>query len=172
MLGWPDRKIEYGTHPVYCVEKLVIPSYPPVHESELQWLRDRLLPQADEMEEDTNPNIFISRSSAIERRIVNEEEVTDFLAANGFTTQRLEENSVARNIALFNNADIVIGAHGAGLTDIVFCDDCKVVELFGSKVKWHYKRLSKELGLHYEYIQCEPESTDLVVDIDELKEKI
>jgi hypothetical protein len=172
MLGWPDKKIEYGTHPVYQVERLVTPSYPPVHESELQWLRDRLLPQADEIEEGANPNVFISRSSAIERRIVNEDEVSDFLADNGFTTQHLEENSVARNIALFNNADIVVGAHGAGLTDIVFGDDCKVVELFGSKVKWHYKRLSKELGLHYEYIQCEPESTDLVVDIDELKKQV
>lgn len=172
MLSWPAQKIEHGAQPVYRAERLIIPSYPPVHESELQWLRNRLLPQAGEIENDSAPNIFISRSNAIERRVANEGKVVDFLTDNGFTKQHLEENSVARNIALFNSADIVVGAHGAGLTDIVFCDDCKVVELFGSKVKWHYKRLSEEFGLDYEYIQCEPESTDLVVDIDELKQEI
>lgn len=172
MLGWPDQKIEHGTHAVYRAERLVIPSYPPVHNSELQWLPDRLLPQAGEVEEESAPNIFISRSNAIERRIVNEGEVVDFLTDNGFTKQHLEENSVARNIALFNNADIVVGAHGAGLTDIIFCDDCKVVELFGSKVKWHYKQLSNEIGLDYDYIQCKPESTDLKVEINVLRKAI
>lgn len=172
MLGWPDQKIEYGTHPVYHAKHLIIPSYPPVHNSELQWLRDRLLPQADEFEQDSSPNIFISRSNAVERRIVNEDTVVDVLTDNGFTKQHLENNSVARNTALFNNADIIVGAHGAGLTDLIFCDDSKVVELFGSKMKWHYKRLSKELELDYEYILCEPESTDLIVDVDKLREQL
>lgn len=172
ILGWPDQKIEHSTHTVYRAERLVVPSYPPVHNSELQWLRDRLLPQVDKIETNSGPNIFISRSNAIERRIVNEREVVDLLRDNGFTKQYLEDNSVARNIALFNDAEIVVGAHGAGLTDIVFCDDCKVVELFGSKVKWHYERLSKELGLNYEYIQCESESTDLKVDINALRKEI
>ncbi|MFD1690019.1 glycosyltransferase family 61 protein, partial [Halolamina salifodinae] len=70
MIGWPERKIERGTHSVYHASKLVIPSYPPVHEQELRWLREQLLPHADDLDQDSGPNIFISRSNAIERRIV------------------------------------------------------------------------------------------------------
>lgn len=172
MLGWPEQKTERGTYPVYRAKKLIIPSYPPVHRTELQWLCTRLLSHVEQNDHNSNLKIFISRSNAIERRIANEKALTEFLTKEGFRIENLENNSVAKNIGLFDNAEVIIGAHGAGLTDIIFCEDCKVIELFGSKVKWHYKRLSEKLNLDYEPIHCEPESTDIVVDIDDLRRQL
>jgi len=42
--------------------------------------------------------------------------------------------SVLEQIELFSNADVVIGTHGAGLANILFCKpNTKVIEIFQAR---------------------------------------
>jgi capsular polysaccharide biosynthesis protein len=170
LLGWPDDRIRRSVEPVIRADRLLVPSFPRIRRADLEWLRRQFLPPEGASEPATDaPNVFISRDRAIERRIVNDDHLMSVLSKYGFAKYRLEERSVAANIRLFNQADIVMGAHGAGLTDIVFCDDGAVVELFGSKVKGHYQRRAETLGVEYHPVHCESVSTDLVADVDRIE---
>ncbi|CAA9378257.1 hypothetical protein AVDCRST_MAG94-4698 [uncultured Leptolyngbya sp.] len=50
---------------------------------------------------------------------------------------------------------MIIGAHGAGLTNIVFCPQgAKVVEIFptGAQTSFAYQQISAIVGLDYRYM--------------------
>ena len=63
--------------------------------------------------------IYVSRMLA-SRKMINEKVLTDYLAANGFDVFCLEKISHKSQIELFSEASIVIGSHGANLTNIIF----------------------------------------------------
>jgi capsular polysaccharide biosynthesis protein len=64
--------------------------------------------------------LYISRTDANTRRLLNERDVIQFLEQRGFTTVSLEELDFLTKVRLFMNADIIIGAKGAGMTNIIF----------------------------------------------------
>lgn len=171
LLGVPERKIERATSTVYRGSNVIVPSFPEQTTADYRWIRETVLENADPDTDsiDIGSNVYISRSNAIERQIVNEQEVVDALSRYGFEPYVLENQSVAQNVQLFHEADAVVGAHGAGLTDLIYCDDATVFELFGSKVKDPYERLADTVGVDYQPIQCQPDSTDIVVDIGHLE---
>mgnify|MGYP005863210979 CR=1 FL=1 len=167
LLGVPDSKVEYATAPVYHAKPLLVPSFPRYSATDYQWLQNHVLDGNGPNNEGSN--VYISRSNAISRRVVNEDEVMDLLSEYGFKRYHLEHRSLEENATLFNEADVVVGAHGAGLSDIVFCTDSSVVELFGARVKYPYRDIAAELGLEYRELHCEPVSTDIHVDTTELE---
>ncbi len=162
-----EKKIEWVTEPVYHAKPLLVPSFPDYSASDYQWLQKHVL-DVDKTH-NKGDNVYISRSNAISRQVVNEDEVMDLLSEYGFQRYHLEDRSLEENAALFNEAEIVVGAHGAGLTDIVFCTDTSVVELFGTRVKPPYRQIAAELGLEYRELHCDPVSTDIYVDTTELE---
>ena len=174
LLGWPESKIERAKSPVYAVNNLVVSSFPRLLPQDYRWIRKRILanPVPDNPSVDIGSNVYISRADAIERQIVNETDVMDMLSEYGFKCYRLEESSVLENAHLFNNADLVVGAHGAGLTDLIFCTEGTILELFGSKVKPPYENLADALDVEYDSIACKPRSTDIEVDVGKLEERI
>ncbi|WP_435553072.1 glycosyltransferase family 61 protein [Natrinema sp. CGMCC1.2065] len=172
LLEWPESRIEYATAPAYDVSRLVVPSFPERRAEDFAWLRRAVLDSAPETTPESGNNVYVSRANAVERRVVNEAEVMAVLSQFGFSCYRLEERSLERNARLFADADVVVGPHGAGLTDIVFADDCTLVELFGDKVKQPYRQLTATLGVSYEPMYCRAESTDIVVDTATLEETV
>jgi len=64
--------------------------------------------------------LFISRSKATRRKILEEEKLYHTLNEFGFEILNLEELSIEEQIRSFSNAAIVLGMHGAGLTNMVF----------------------------------------------------
>lgn len=75
--------------------------------------------------------LYISRKLANGRSVENEEELASFLSKKGFKRVLLEGLGVSEQAALLNSASVVLGAHGAGLTNTVFCEPkTTVVELF------------------------------------------
>ncbi len=71
--------------------------------------------------------IFISRSSCSIRRN-NEHEIFPILAEHGFVVIQPERMSVKEQYFHFSNAQHIIAASGAALTNIVFCKpDCKIL---------------------------------------------
>ena len=57
----------------------------------------------------------------------NEKEITSYLEQKGFTKYKLESLSFFQQIYLFNNAKIIIGAHGAGFTNLTFSNNVHTV---------------------------------------------
>jgi capsular polysaccharide biosynthesis protein len=170
LLGCPASKIERATASVYQVNDLLVPAFPEPRADDYRWIRDRVLDSSPSRATDPRDhNVYISRSNAIERRVVNEPEVVSMLREYDFESYKLEEQSLATNARLFAEADVVVAPHGAGLTDIIFAEDCAVVELFGSKVKQPYEYVAEALGLEYESLVCEAQSTDIVVDVETLE---
>lgn len=73
---------------------------------------------------------------------------------------------VDEQISLFSNAEHVVGFHGAGLANIVFCrKGASVTELtFGTDENYHLRRslggrcyepLARQLKLHYKYLELD-----------------
>lgn len=101
--------------------------------------------------------IYISRKDAsVNRRIYNEDELIDVLKSYDFEIVLLAKMSVAEQAELFNEAEIVVGAHGAGLSNVVFCQPgTKVLEFFPEKYVRHaYYDICNQCGLEYHYLLC------------------
>lgn len=170
LLDIHDSKLEYASESVYRVNKLILPSFPVMTKPDYQWIANDVLENISCTSRDVGVrnNVYISRANAPERQVVNEKEVMEVLDRYGFERHLLENNTVSKNVEIFNKADIIVGAHGAGLTDLIYCKDATVIELFGSKIKTTYRNLSNIMGVDYMSLKCEPKSTDIVVDTQEL----
>ena len=61
--------------------------------------------------------------------MVNEEEILTLLTQQDFKKVVLSGKSIREQAEIFNEAEVVIGAHGAGFTNLVFCEKgTKVLE--------------------------------------------
>ncbi|MDZ5810498.1 glycosyltransferase family 61 protein [Halorubrum sp. AD140] len=143
-------------------------SYKAISPPACEWVRERALEGVDGTE--STERIYISREDAHERRVVNEEEVMDALEPYGFESYLLTELSFERQIELFANAECVVGPHGAGLSNIIFADECSVLEIFGKKVKPTYYMLANSAGLDYATLRQAIVGDDISVTVGELLE--
>ncbi|MCP9911657.1 glycosyltransferase family 61 protein [Cyanobium sp. BA20m-p-22] len=75
-------------------------------------------------------NLYISRGRAGTRRIINEREILPILIEHGFEILELETMEFNDQVAAFSEARVVIAPHGAGLTNVLFSRNAKVLELF------------------------------------------
>ncbi|MGG4343556.1 glycosyltransferase family 61 protein [Paenibacillus lautus] len=118
------------------------------------YLRSVMLPHADEEVRNGPERIYVSRARAETRRIKNEQEVMERLSAKGFVCVELESMTVRQQIRLFRSAKWVVAPHGAGLTNLVFCEPgTKVLELFTPNyMPRHYWLISNHCGLDYWYL--------------------
>lgn len=100
----------------------------------------RQLAQDSPLRSEPGPRrIYISRSRARWRRVVNEAEVLACLQPLGFVSVQLETLSLPSQIALMQGAEAVIGIHGAGLTNLAFCQpQTTVIEIFPSNAVLPY----------------------------------
>ena len=63
------------------------------------------------------------------RRIINEEDLRSFLKQKNFTFVKLSKLHFSEQIEIFNNAEIIIGLHGAGFGNLPFCKpNTKILE--------------------------------------------
>ena len=75
--------------------------------------------------------LYISRRGTKLRQVVNEDEVIEGLRARGFTVLQAHWGNHPEQIAAFERAEVVVGVHGAGLSNTVFSGPgTTVLELF------------------------------------------
>lgn len=122
----------------------------------------------DDHNGDGRERILILRSDARNRRIINRDEVIDTLSASGFEPHVLSNLSFSEQVALFSRAEKIVGAHGAGLANMMFAKDCELIEIFGEKVKPTYYLQSQVLGLDYTGVMAESDGDDVHVPTDTL----
>jgi len=102
------------------------------------------------------PRIFIARRGP--RSIVNEREVLRALQPLGFRCCRLETMSLAEQVAVFHRAECVVGPHGAGLTNLLFCrSGTQVIELGTPYRPWAcFYEIAHHRGLDYHLHMASP----------------
>ncbi len=157
------------------VSQFVVPSYPSPSRTECFWLRDRAHDAVGITKQDNNTfpsRIYVTRRNANVRRVKNEKKVLKILSEFNIRPYALETLTVAEQIRLFSNADLVVAPHGAGLANLVYSTSPTVVELFGYKEKTTFYRLSKIMGHEYHAIFCENKNQDIIVDTNKLLSKI
>lgn len=163
------------------VEEFVFPSYvtlpqfaalPPEYSEALRqlvWTRLNLSSKVG-----ARRRIYISRRNATHRRVLNETEVTRCLEKWGFESVLLEEMTFQQQVELFYDAEIVVGGHGAGLTNILFSKSVKIIELQGAEVLLHYFFLAQSLSHRYASVVAPPRvgSSHFVVPIEKLEARL
>jgi capsular polysaccharide biosynthesis protein len=107
--------------------------------------------------------IFISREHAKRRRLVNGLKFEQKLKERGFEIVQMEDLSFGSQVALMSEAKVVMGIHGAGLTNMIFMPrGSKVIEMRAEKDHHNncYFALADALGLDYSYLLCEVHETE------------
>lgn len=122
---------------------------------------------------------LLIRRRGPQRSIANAAEVEGALSALGFESVMLEGMDIEEQIAMFRNAEFVVGAHGAGLANLLFCDPgTRVVELMPSaEFRPFFWVIAGKLGLVYGIRFCRTVEGDgfqgvLDVDVDKLLELV
>lgn len=179
LLGYDEDDLVNWRSAHCTVDRLVVPSMRreinPPNPSPFAhgWLREQLREDALEAVDTSrfSDRVYISRADAATRRVRNDGAVADVLEDYGFESYRLAEMSVRETIALFAQADCVVGPHGAGFTDLIHTDDAAVVEFMPrDRINGVYFMLAKQVGDWYGYLACDrPDERDLVVDTDALE---
>ena len=139
----------------------------------LEFFLGRVLPKRRRV---PTRRILISRRNApVGRRMLNEAQVSAALARKGFETYALETMPLADQIELFYDARIVVGAHGAGLANLLFADRAGVVELHPTqRVYPHYYLLCTGMGHRYRYLCGDGtgKNSDFTVDLRALERAV
>ena len=147
----PILEVEAG--PLYRVDTLLLSSLktegsvgylPPWYAETMQ---ERLLPRRPSTR---RHRLYISRQRAGCRRLANHTEVARALRRYGFEPVVMEELSYQQQIEVLYDAEAVVAPHGAGLTNLLFGRDLRVLELFPcEEIAPHYMYLSASLGHQY-----------------------
>ncbi len=181
ILGISREKALDGTneYPHIKADRLVVPSSPRhgtcnIGKWAFDFLREEFLGTEISKKSEQTERIYINRSRANRRKVINEPEVIDFLNKFGFQSIALESISVAEQARLFASAECVIAPHGAGLTNLVFCSPgTKVIEIFSPNyVSVSYWNISNQVGLNYCYLFSEGERPPEYTDPHQLSENI
>jgi len=129
---------------------------------------------------DTPERLYVARLDSGNRVIRNEDAVRRLLEKYGFVTVIPGILSFAGQVALFKGARVVVGGHGAGLTNLAFCRaGTTVLELIQSTYPTVFmNRVAQAKGLRYhaECFDCEAggdvNRRDWLVDIGQLEAKL
>ena len=126
--------------------------------------------------------IYIDRSDSKfnGRKIVNEKKLKKFLLEKKFKILKLSSFSFIDQIAIFNSAKIIVGNHGAGFANLVFCKkNTKIVEFVDKNTAKIFKKISKDLKLKYfsilgkrDGIIKKDQNNNLEIDINKLSKII
>jgi hypothetical protein len=93
----------------------------------VSWLREKFLPHQALIE---TPGRFFIKRQGKTRGIINQEEIAEYFLSQGWGVIDLETLGFAEQIAWFANAEIIVGEHGGGFSNLVWCrSGTKVLEL-------------------------------------------
>jgi capsular polysaccharide biosynthesis protein len=125
--------------------------------------------------------LFVARSDAVRRVIVNEPELANALQAYGFRIIVPSVLSARQQIEAFSSSNVIVAAHGAALANLVFAPEGAFVIELASAAILHmstFRHLTNTLGQRlvtlvsddYDFTRPEPNAShvDYRVDIAEV----
>jgi capsular polysaccharide biosynthesis protein len=129
--------------------------------------------------------VYISRQDTRFRPMYNEGELIEQLRAKGFAIVTLSKLSFLEKVKLFYQADVLVGATGAGFTPLMYCrPGTKFLEIFGrDMVHIHYYNLAYLSQLDYQFVVCkkgndklskrkESTTAGFYIDLEQIAEKV
>ena len=128
------------------------------------WLKDSFLKTSEKGNKKIK--IYIDRDDASKKHpskrfISNEEELKKNLLRNNFIIAKLHNMNIKDQINLFYNAECVVGLHGAGFTNIVFCEpQTKIIEIKSLGAGDLFKNLALDTKLNYNSLDIESKEID------------
>jgi capsular polysaccharide biosynthesis protein len=131
------------------------------------WLREKLVrPDAK-----APGRIFISRNEARYRRTVNEAEVFAMLKDRGFEKFDLSDPDIHAQATFFSRAEYITGSHGAGFSNLIFSNRCRlVIDLIHKNHPQDcFYNLASVFNTGYYYFQCEGTGRDSFPNNDDIK---
>lgn len=118
--GYSD-KVHYVKNGVYGFDKLHILSRlaktADISPVAIEWLNSKIKTSNLQI---WKKRIYVSRADAKLRYVANELEVQNVLSDFGFETVTLSQYTLEEQIKLFNQAEVVIGSHGAAFANLAF----------------------------------------------------
>ena len=123
------------------------------------WLRNAFLNK--NIKTGKKNKVYIDRSETTNnsrplRFISNEEEIKKYLLKNNFILAKPHLMKFSEQVDLFCNAEHIVGLHGAGLANIVFCQPgTRVIELTNATTASMYEIIAKKNNLNYTSIDVE-----------------
>lgn len=164
LLGIEKEKIICAEeNPVLKVEYLCLPSLPGVSGNPtraafdfLRGIKHSLRPSLQGKER--KRRIYVSRGDVKSRLFANEEELQNLLRRYEFEIVELGGLSVAEQISLFDQSSVVVGPHGAGLSNLVYAEPgTTVIELLSADYfNVCYWAVSQLCGHHYYRVTSPP----------------
>lgn len=148
-----------------------------------EFLRSTYLPHA-KLSSSPQRKLYISRSRANFRRVLNEKEVLDYLMPLGYKPVWLEDLTFPEQVGLFQYAEEIIAPHGAGLANLIWCQPgAKIIEFFSPEyLPECYWVIAKQIGLNHGYLvgqrrpdilsEKEVRNHHIWVDLSELAEAV
>jgi hypothetical protein len=103
----------------------------------LRWLRGLMLDRVGGPQDPATSDppgsrkIFVHRRPGGWRSIANSDDVVDAVDARGFQVLCPEDFAFPAQVTAFAAADVVVGLHGAGLTNVLFSTGAELVEIAG-----------------------------------------
>ena len=145
----------------------------------IHYLRDKFLKYSKKFE--ASDKIFIDRSDSNYNhcKLINNQEVINFLSGFGFKSYQVSKLDFFEQIYLFNNARTIIGPHGAAFSNIIFSEPgLKLIELMPENhPSIKCKKISSILNFDYRKVNLKYISNsqkdingDMKISIDHLKD--
>lgn len=124
----------------------------------VQCMRRSFLSQAD-LSYDPPPRFYLRRVAKF-RPILNEGDVLELFERKGWAIVDTEKLTQAQQIRLFAKAESICAPHGAGLTNLLWCNPgCKVLELCASTyLNGCFEGMAACLDLDYRYLVFEADN--------------
>jgi len=99
--------------------------------------------------------LYVSRRHAKSRRLMNEDELWALLAKE-FGVHRMDNEtmSLIEQVQCYRDATVIIGPHGAGLTNLLFAScPCLLIEFYCLQRQLFFEDVTRYLGMRYEAVE-------------------
>ena len=120
----------------------------------INFLRDKFLGRADKTY--SGPKRFYIQRIGKGRGVRNEAEVIAFFQDLGWGIVDPEALTLAQQIQLYSQAEAICGVHGAGFTNLLWCQpNCHIIELCADNcLNGCYEGIAQYADLDYQYVIC------------------
>lgn len=173
LLGIPESALY--PHPVQGLlcEALYVPDLGQFSALQFQHTRKYLL-QKLQLTPQPKRKLYVSRQDASCRRVLNEAELLPLLQANGFEVLSLENMTFVEQIQCFSDAAVIMGPHGAGLTNLLFAaKQTRIIELLpDDSINHCFWIMASALEQRYTYLTgpVKNEQRDFIVSPTQLQQ--